>query len=569
MAGFCPDCGTAREDGADRCSNCGHQFVTPVAVQSDEPETAYQFVPPLAVHPDEPEPRERPKWLSPKWIGIGAGAIALAGVGGWALTSGGFSLFGTGLTRSVDISLLPVSFGGKCGYVDASGKMVINPQFDNAGAFNSSLSLAPVLVGGKWGLIDREGKYVVNPQFDSAEIRSDNRTIGIIMGGKAGTADATGKFLINPQFDYLSDVDIGGRSIARVGEKFGIIDSTGKFLVSPEFDRIIADKTWNPDQPFDLSTGPLLIVRDGKFGFVDPTGKLVIQPQFSDASPFSASGYAAAAIEQADNDALNRMKQDNANAAEPIIRNGLSALLAGDIARQDGNLTFTLNNPAMTVAVDNWLSHSLPNSWTREVGSVGNFTLSQHLEAPKKSVYGFIDRTGKFVISPQFASAGQFSGAGLAYVQVGTQWGFVDTKGKVAINPQYSSVNAFTKANGQWLAVVGIPGESADKTKYGLIDATGTYKINPQFDSVQNFYPNGYAIARTGELAGMIDTSGKYLLQPVYSTLFEIPGTERFFFVKPIAGSKDAAEIGIVDASGKTITDVRGGFCPGAYSLGQ
>ena len=43
--------------------------------------------------------------------------------------------------------------GDRWGYIDKSGKLVINPQFDNARPF--SLDLAPVQVGSAWGYVNR------------------------------------------------------------------------------------------------------------------------------------------------------------------------------------------------------------------------------------------------------------------------------------------------------------------------------------------------------------------------------------------------------------------------------
>lgn len=553
MAGFCPECGTARADDAATCANCRHQFseATPTAV--DAPEL-------------QPEPEARSKWLSPKRLGAGIGALALASVGGWIFTHGGLGL---SAETPVDISLLPVSFGGKCGYVDTAGKMAINPQFDSAEAFNANLGLAPIKIAKKWGLIDHAGKYVINPQFDAIEIKSDNATIGVSLDGKIGTVDSTGKFVINPQFDELSDFDTKMHAIARVGQKYGIVDAAGKFLISPQYDHVYSDKAWDLDRGWDIFAEPLLVLQDGKYGFVDSAGKIVIQPQFSDAFPFTSGGFAPASIQQPDNEALNQLYAKNANAAQTIIRNNLGSFLLGGFSYDGKTLTFNINNPAMTVPIDNWLGSNLPTLWIREAGSAGDFKLVQNIEAPSKNVYGYIDHAGKFVITPQFASAYPFTGSGLAAVMVGDKWGYVDTSGKVAVNPQFSETNAFQKINGEWLAVVAIPGETSGKSRYGLIDTKGAFRITPQFDSLVAFSPNGYAVAATGDQLGVIDTSGKYIVQPTYSTLLEVGKSGQFFFVKSVPGAKDVQEIGIIDKSGQTITSVRGGLCDGFYSLSR
>ena len=55
----------------------------------------------------------------------------------------------------------------KYGFIDKSGKVVIEPQFDDADLFSEGLVL--VEKDGKWGFIDKSGKVVIEPQFDDAE----------------------------------------------------------------------------------------------------------------------------------------------------------------------------------------------------------------------------------------------------------------------------------------------------------------------------------------------------------------------------------------------------------------
>src|SRR5690349_16951823 len=59
--------------------------------------------------------------------------------------------------------LRPVQQGGKWGYVDAGGRFVIGPQFDDAHSFSEGL--AAVLVGERWGYIDHTGAVVIKPKF--------------------------------------------------------------------------------------------------------------------------------------------------------------------------------------------------------------------------------------------------------------------------------------------------------------------------------------------------------------------------------------------------------------------
>src|SRR5258708_5028138 len=94
--------------------------------------------------------------------------------------------------------LFPVHAHGKFGYIDRSGKFIINPQFEGAGRYSEGL--APVMTGGKWGYIDKQSKTVIAPQFEQASSYSEDRA-HVKMGGRFGYIDKSGRLVINPQFD--------------------------------------------------------------------------------------------------------------------------------------------------------------------------------------------------------------------------------------------------------------------------------------------------------------------------------------------------------------------------------
>jgi WG containing repeat len=168
--------------------------------------------------------------------------------------------------------------------------------------------------------------------------------------------------------------------------------------------------------------------------------------------------------------------------------------------------------------------------------------------------YGYIDKTGKFVIAPQFLGAGDFKN-GFASVRTVTegvgkhlydtyrnayidksgkplykpglyradgvcstdglcpvaryeyddrekairhetyQAGYIDTAGKLVIPLQhYGAVNTFYEG----LALVKTPSDGNGKypkSKYGFLDKTGNYAISPQFDQAEDFHEG---LARVG-----------------------------------------------------------------------
>src|SRR6267142_1312691 len=71
----------------------------------------------------------------------------------------------------------------------------------------------------------------------------------------------------------------------------------------------------------------------------------------------------------------------------------------------------------------------------------------------ERGKWGFIDRSGKMIIKPQFdevhppyadpEEGSRFWGDGLAPVRIHDKWGFVDQTGKLAIKPQFETVGRF------------------------------------------------------------------------------------------------------------------------------
>jgi hypothetical protein len=86
--------------------------------------------------------------------------------------------------------------GGKWGYVDREGNVVIPPRYDFPGKFTEGLAPVNVggLAGGKWGYIDNTGRTAIEPRFDEAAEFLDGLA-RVKVGGKPGYIDRKGNFV--------------------------------------------------------------------------------------------------------------------------------------------------------------------------------------------------------------------------------------------------------------------------------------------------------------------------------------------------------------------------------------
>ena len=199
------------------------------------------------------------------------------------------------------VMLLPVKISGKWGYVNGSGQLVINPQFDYAEEFQEGRAV--VCLGtpcswwttdqpdqSRWGYIDTSGKMVVTPQYSSASSFSEGLAsvcTGDCSSSKPtkpfsrGYIDRDGKVVIPMQFGIAGTFQEGLAQVC-VGQcqwekdsgyngKFGFIDHSGHFVINPQY-----------DDANDFKNGIAKVTigkpNDAKFGYIDKTGKTIWQP---------------------------------------------------------------------------------------------------------------------------------------------------------------------------------------------------------------------------------------------------------------------------------------------------
>jgi hypothetical protein len=158
---------------------------------------------------------------------------------------------------------------------------VIEPQFNMA--FEFAEGVAQVMVKDRWGYIDPSGKFVIQPKF----ARSDRFYEGFArvcidpsVTEYPGYIDKTGTLAIPTEgAEYLGKFS-DGLAPVKIKGKFGYIDRTGKFVIQPKYD--VADS-------FSEGFGRIAFKKDQqyKWGFIDKTGAEHIPPQFDDADNFS------------------------------------------------------------------------------------------------------------------------------------------------------------------------------------------------------------------------------------------------------------------------------------------
>ncbi|NLK88084.1 MAG: DUF3298 domain-containing protein [Clostridiaceae bacterium] len=155
------------------------------------------------------------------------------------------------------------------------------------------------------------------------------------------------------------------------------------------------------------------------------------------------------------------------------------------------------------------------------------------------SRWGYIDKTGSFVIQPVFSQAFSFQSNGLAVAGRGDRVGLIDRTGSFITEPVYTYINEYREG----LAV------AMDGSGSVVLDANGNV-ISEKYDHISD-YSGGRAAysvrAQDGSLFfGYLDETGKPVIEPVYMSVTAFEGGRA---VVKLADGVHA----IIDMNGKTV----------------
>lgn len=267
------------------------------------------------------------------------------------------------------------------GYIDATGVTVIEAKYEIAMPFHNNR--AYVCFRGKWGIIDRKGNWIMQPVLESPPGFSY-----VISAYREALFSYYGRAR---SMYYYDDVGVNPQ------ESSG---NSSRTTDSPPYIDV-----------YSFSEGMGVIYYSGKFGVVDTSGKVVVAPVYDYISPFSQG---LAAVRHADRWGYVDKKGKEViplkyGSASSFSSNGLAAV-----------------------------------STTAAKSDVSGEDLEMVYEEGDQQYYGYIDKSGNWVIKPQFSEAGDFTdGLAVAALDYNGK-GYIDKSGKFVIEPKYDYATNFS-----------------------------------------------------------------------------------------------------------------------------
>ena len=155
--------------------------------------------------------------------------------------------------------------------------------------------------------------------------------------------------------------------------------------------------------------------------------------------------------------------------------------------------------------------------------------------------FGYIDKSGSTVISPQFDYSYGFS-EGLAAVEIDEAAGFIEKQGKYAIPLQYQCASSFND---------GLAPICSKDGKCGYIDKSGKITIPLSFCDAQEFI-DGFAFVQTETTKGYINTAGEWAFTESDETLL-YPFLSEGFCRIDVWDEKEEHYAGYIDTTGEIV----------------
>ena len=322
--------------------------------------------------------------------------------------------------------LAAVQVGDAWGFIDTTGKLVIerflNPKQGFNSRFSDGLCAVNFQPGGqdaKWGFIDRTGKVVINPQFDADRFHPPFFSEGlaaVFINGKWGYINTAGRIVIEPQFTEALWFANGLAAVRNNDWKWGYIDKTGKYAIQPTLSTAAS-----------FSNGLAWVqIDDEHDAYLDPSGKLIPGPPGVSLGPLT-DGMAQVFFKK-------RPPKD-AKGSSVASENEEDASFKYGFADKTGQVVIP---PQFEPTFSNMLIGDFSEGLA--LVEFGSWRKGDHERHGQK---GFIDKTGAIAIAPKYDDAWGFT-EGLAAVKIGNMWGYIDKTGRQIVPTKFDDASSFS-----------------------------------------------------------------------------------------------------------------------------
>lgn len=307
-----------------------------------------------------------------------------------------------------------------------------------------------------------------------------------IGGSKWGYINEKGTFMLPPKYEMAHDFQENGLAIVQLNNLTGIIDNNGYFIVKPSYETI---------SPF--SEGRAVAIDNNGFKVLDESGKEITSKAYSFIGDYK-EGRAVAANTTENGEYLYGYLNRRGNEVIPVSYESASNFQAGKAlvkSKEGSHALIDLTGKVLH-------SYSYPF-----VGDYGEGLLAFRKSNDGK--WGYMNESGTVIIEPKFTGTQPFVEEKAIVNVEHNQYGVIDRKGKFIIKPQYASLINLGE-NRYALGKAQDPKRPYLFQKYAIADSNGHIYTGFIYNGVSH-YKDGIASAYDDEMTFFIDKRGQRL----------------------------------------------------------
>ena len=191
----------------------------------------------------------------------------------------------------------------KYGVIDASGKIIIEAQYDSVKIPNPTTDRFVCYEGETTKILDanNEEKFTeyekvepINLANIASDLAYEKSVFKYKQNEKYGIIDFDGKKLTEPIYDEIKSVIYKeGELQVKKDNKYGIINIKGTTLIKPQYDEIISDNYYNEEQGYKKA-GYIVgnKTEEGlRYGYIDYKGKLILKFEYNEINRINEIDY--------------------------------------------------------------------------------------------------------------------------------------------------------------------------------------------------------------------------------------------------------------------------------------
>lgn len=423
--------------------------------------------------------------------------------------------------------LLPICADGLVGFVDATGRVVVKPEFTALGPVQNAWRIEPVMFGTipvscgsteyffdgfhegvcivsnwpKYGFLRDDGELILASRYDQVTAFAQGYAWGLERIGETSCrlemVDREGQIL----FRWAERVAPGSEGLVavRIEGQWGFIDYHGRLRIRPRYEWVGRKPAGGydgaPTKGCVFCRGTAQVWQDGLTGVIDRTGQCVVPIEFASIERYDG-GFAAS---QANGRVVcfdvggNRLdgRADRLEQGLEVFEDGgrygyrdttgntIIAPVFRAASSFEHGIAIVTGNDGQQAVIGRSGEYIVPPGTYDSVRIVSE-RLIQFVQGAQQ---GFIDFQGNRLLPLDFSDISQFAGGEALVRDEDGRMGVVSECGALIVEPRFAFVDHASEGLRRFMT---------RGKKWGFCDVRGRVVIKPRFDHADSFH---YGIA--------------------------------------------------------------------------